>query len=131
VLPSGSRTYIEGPVPSAPKFSITPLALGDQRPAAEPAERTIDVDQIDHRATGAHMHQAELVAPLLDRAAEDVAIELHEPLDIRRPEHQMVDPENQWSQIAGTDDVVITWHKLLSRAPAAHPRTSHRSAAHA
>ena len=72
---------------------VAALAAGGR--TAHAPEFAFDVDEIDQRASGAELDQPELLLPLLDRAAEHVAIEADHPVHVAHAQHEMVDAEDR------------------------------------
>jgi hypothetical protein len=60
-----------------------------------PAELAVDWHQVNEGLTGTKLDQANFVAPALDRAAEDVAVEVQHAIEADHPENQMVDFANR------------------------------------
>jgi len=61
------------------------------RRAAGAAERAVDRHEVDQRASGAQLDQADVVLAPLDRAAEDVAIEGDHRRDVADAQDEVVD----------------------------------------
>ena len=59
------------------------------------AEFAVDWHQVNEGLTGTKLDQTNFVAPALDRAAEDVAVEVQHAIEADHPEHQMVDFANR------------------------------------
>jgi hypothetical protein len=66
-------------------------SLGARRGAAGAAEDAVDRDEVDQRAAGAQLDQADLVLAALDRAAEDVAVERERAVEVDDAQHDVVD----------------------------------------
>src|SRR4051812_10974774 len=65
------RRFVERFDTQAEVVQISPFAA--RRGPAGTTERTVDRDEIDQRASRAQLHKADILAPTLDCAAEDVA----------------------------------------------------------
>jgi hypothetical protein len=61
------------------------------RGAAGTAERAVDRHEVDLRPARAQVHEAEIVAAPLDGAADDAAVEVDHPLEVRHAEDDVVD----------------------------------------
>src|SRR5271155_2491149 len=80
---------------------IAPLRSGQG--AAFVSEWTLHIDQVDQRGTGAKLGHPEARQDPLDLAAEHSLIPGACPIDIRNPEHDVIEPD-------GLDG----WHAALS-----------------
>src|SRR5262249_18852637 len=69
-------------------------ALASGRRPAQPPEFAGDVDEIDQRAAGAQLRQADLRLQLLDRAAEHVTVEALHARDVTHAQYHMIDTQD-------------------------------------
>ena len=84
------RRFVIGPYAEADVIDIAPLGAG--RGAAGTAELARHVHEIDERAAGAQLIEAEFLLPTLDLAAEYVAVEAKRRVEVGHSQNYVVDP---------------------------------------
>ena len=87
----GDRSSIERVNAQAEVIDV--MALATRRRPAAAAKRPRHIDEIDQGPSGTQMQQAEILAPALDAAADDLAIEALQRRHAPYAEHDMVEAE--------------------------------------